>query len=103
MTHYLTYFRDYIILVFIQSAIVQFCLNQTIVPRFGLTPFAYYEIFLLCIAWFTVSHNYRLSMIVSNIENLKEVVAGCGLAYLQISATLHKELEEIKNKIKGDK
>lgn len=95
----LNYFRNYLLLIFVQSAIVQYCLNNTIVTRFRLEPFQYYEVLLLCVAFFTLTHNYRMTVILNTIEVLKEMVAGCGLAQLHSTSSLLKRLEEIKNKL----
>lgn len=95
----INYIRNYLILIFFQSALIQFCLNQTIIVRFNMEPFRYYEIFMLCLAYFTLTHNYRLTLLLQTNNTLRELLASCGIAFIHSSSLILKDMEEIKNKI----
>ena len=95
----LNYFRNYLMLIFAQSAIVQFCLNNTIVPRFQMEPFQYYEILLLCVALFVITHSYRTTLMLNTVEIIKEMLAACGLVQLHSTTSVLKRLDDIQNKL----
>ena len=95
----INYARNYTIWILIQSTIVQFILNHTITTRFGLTPFAYYEIFMLCAAWFLLTHNHRMSKMAEDLSSLRELVANVSVVYASMGFTAINKLNDIEQKI----
>lgn len=95
----INYARNYAIWILLQSTLIQFILNHTIVQRFNIQPFAYYEIFMLCCAWFMLTHNYRLTKMTDDLFNIRELISNIGMIHASMGFTAINKLNDIEQKI----
>lgn len=84
------YFRERLLVVVIQTVIIQFGANLVIAPRFGIPEFTIGEVFVVCAMYMVLTHRLHIVAISNNVAQLKQIMYLYTTTHLKITDEIAK-------------